>query len=92
MGRNMRKALLLVTIGFGLCFGAVGAEAGVRDRDVETQRAIAAGRNADPAPSTNQAVDPQSNTNMLPGFVQPYGYPLPPYADGNNFGTMRIGR
>ncbi|GEM_PF-3808202 len=94
MGRNTRKALLLVAVGSWLAFGAGGAEAGsIRDRDVATQREMATGRKAG-APSaatTPSAADPPGY-NLLPGFVQPYGYPLPPYADGDNFETIHTDR
>jgi hypothetical protein len=92
----VHKALLLVATGFSLGVGVLDAEAGdIRDRDAQTQHDVATGRHAGVAasdPAKSGAADPESNYNLLPGFVQPFGYPLPPYADGNNFGTIHTGR
>lgn len=91
----MRKMLLLAAAGFFLVLDAGVAEAGgVRDRDVSTQREVSTARIPAGA-SASAATDPNPDNSaygLAPGFVTPYGYPLPPYADGNNFQTIYTGR
>jgi len=90
----MRKMFLLAATGFFLDFGAGLAEAGgIRDRDVSTQRDVSTARTPAGAPArpTDSNQD-NSDYGLAPGFVTPYGYPLPPYADGNNFQTIYTGR
>jgi hypothetical protein len=90
----MHRAFLLAGL---LCLAAQRVEAGsILDRDAATQHEVASGRSAADATaaaraktSGAEAVDPADN--LLPGFVQPYGYPLPPYLDGN-FGPAHVGR
>ena len=83
---------LLAAIGLSASLAVESAEAGsVRDRDVSTQREVAGQK--PPGPSTGISQDEKANATFgLPGFVTPYGYPLPPYADGNNFATIHTGR
>jgi hypothetical protein len=91
----MRKMLLLAATGLSLGYGAGSAEAGgIRDRDVSTQREVSTGRSPASAPARPAAASSpdQSDYGLAPGFVTPYGYPLPPYADGNNFQTIYTGR
>jgi len=84
--------------GAGLVLGLVApsVEAGsILDRDAAVQRDVATGRPAgSPSPgaaSSSGAADPgPTGFWLLPGFVQPYGYPLPAYADGGQ--TIHTGR
>ena len=82
----MRKMFLLGAIGLSASLAVVeSAEAGsIRDRDVSTQREFAGQKpQAAPAPRAGISTDEKANAaSGLPGFVTPYGYPLPPYADG----------
>jgi hypothetical protein len=83
-----RKVSLLAGAGLVLGLGAPSVEAGsILDRDAAVQLDVATGRPADrPSPgaaSSSGAADPKpTGFWFLPGFVQPYGYPLPAYADG----------
>jgi hypothetical protein len=91
----MRKMFLLAATGLFLDFGIGVAEAdGIRNRDVSTQREVSTGRTpaGAPAPAPKDPNQDNSAYGLAPGFVTPYGYPLPPYADGNNFQTIYTGR
>ena len=93
----MRKMFLLATTGLFLGYETGAAEAGsIRDRDVSTQHEVASGRSQAAAPAPAAAASKSnpygSDYGLAPGFVTPYGYPLPPYADGNNFQTIYTGR
>jgi hypothetical protein len=82
-----RKILLLAGAGLVLGLGAPSVEAGsILNRDAAVQRDVATGRPAERSPgaaSSSGTADPKpTGFWFLPGFVQPYGYPLPAYADG----------
>jgi hypothetical protein len=93
----MRRMILLAAIGLSLGLGARPAQAGsIREQDADTQHEIATRRNLEDAPhppsrapADAEAAEPVYG--LAPGFVQPYGYPLPAYSDGN-FGPAHIGR
>ena len=97
MSGPMRKMLLFATAGLLFGHGAGSAEAGgIRDRDVSIQREVSTGRAPAAAPARPVAApsadQSRSDSAIAPGFVAPFGYPLPPYADGNNFQTIYTGR
>lgn len=95
----MRKMFLLAATGFFLDCGATAALADpLRDRDAAVQRDMA-GQRSPGSPRSPAPADVKSDVNraggglgLAPGFVTPYGYPLPPYADGNNFQNIYTGR
>jgi hypothetical protein len=82
------RLALLAGAGLVLGLGAPSVEAGsILDGDAAVQRDVATGRAANRpsagAASSSGAADPvPTGFWFLPGFVQPYGYPLPAYADG----------
>jgi hypothetical protein len=90
-----RKVFALAGAGLVLGLGAPSAKAeSILDRDAVVQRYPATGRLADrPSPgpaSSTRTADPKSTGFwFLPGFVQPYGYPLPAYADSQTIHTGR---
>ena len=93
----LKLASFLAGAGLVLGLGAPSVEAGsILDRDVVMQREIATARSADRPPpgaaSSSGTADPgpRGFWGFLPGFVQPYGYPLPAYADGAQ--TIHTGR
>jgi hypothetical protein len=95
----MRKMLLLAATSFFLDFGVTAAEADpLRDRDAAVQREMA-GQRSPQSQRSRVPTDVKSDANrvggglsLAPGFVTPYGYPLPPYADGDNFQNIYTGR
>lgn len=91
----MRKMLLLAATGFFLDLGVTTAKADpLRDRDTAVQREMT-GQTVRSPPRSDVKSDVNrtgGGSSLAPGFVAPYGYPLPPYADGNNFQTIYTGR
>jgi hypothetical protein len=79
-----RKILLLAGAGLVLGLGAPSVEAGsILDRDAATDR-------PSPGAASSSGAAKPTGFWFLPGFVQPYGYPLPAYADGTQ--TIHTGR
>ena len=79
--------------GCGAAYALWAVADSIRNRDVSTQREVSTGRTADaPASAPKDPNQDNSAYGLAPGFVTPYGYPLPPYADGNNFQTIYTGR